>query len=721
MTLDETYERILLGIDREKREHAIRLLKCLAFSYRPLRAKELAEVLAVQFDTGIPRLNTSFRPGDADEAVLSACSTLVTTVELIPDRDDYDFGDGDGDGDSDSDGYEYYKDYFAGFGYYDGDDLQFVQFSHYSVKEFLTSERLAKSDKRDLSQYYISPESAHIILAQSCISTLLRPEFYTRNIVDKFPLAKYAARYWFHHGRCDGVASQIQDGMERLFDPDRIHFATWISIHDIGDRRAWEITQKPEASLLYYATLCGIESLVEHLVTTRRQNPNATLARLDVKGTPLHVAATSGHTAIARLLLEHTADVNSMENFYGSTPLHDAARRGNPDIIRLLLNYGANVNSIDNYKASPLHMAAGSHSLGAVELLLKAGAYLETRNNREWTPLHEAASSGNLDIVRLLLNHRADVNVYDDEERTPRQMAAWKYFPDVVELLKNGVIIDVRNCIEGETPLHEAARTGTLTTVRLLLSRSADVNALNNEKNSPLGEAVRRKSPIARGVVRHLLKAGADANHVNLLGLTPLHEAASAYRANLHVIRLLLNYGADVNTGDYQEDSPLHRAVRSQELDAVELLLENSADVNIRNTSGSTPLHYAVESIWGRRIDVMKILLSHGADVNAIDNFGESPLHKALVQRSQERSYAMAQLLLGYGADVNARGRYHKTPIHLASFWGSLDVSRLLIEYGADIDVQDGECQTPFSIALENGHRKLAHFLSSDRVSEHDA
>jgi hypothetical protein len=41
MTLDETYERILLGIDREKRGHTIRLLQCLAFSRRPLRPKSL--------------------------------------------------------------------------------------------------------------------------------------------------------------------------------------------------------------------------------------------------------------------------------------------------------------------------------------------------------------------------------------------------------------------------------------------------------------------------------------------------------------------------------------------------------------------------------------------------------------------------------------------------------------------------------------------------------
>jgi len=54
MTLDETYERTLLGIDRENREHAIRLFQCLVFSLRPLLVKELAEVLAVQLMRQFP-------------------------------------------------------------------------------------------------------------------------------------------------------------------------------------------------------------------------------------------------------------------------------------------------------------------------------------------------------------------------------------------------------------------------------------------------------------------------------------------------------------------------------------------------------------------------------------------------------------------------------------------------------------------------------------------
>jgi hypothetical protein len=221
MTLDETYERILLGIDREKRDHAIRLLKCLAFARRPLRVEELAEILAIQFDTTIPRLDTSLRPGDAYDAVLSSCSTLVTTIK---------FGDYDHDDD-----HNYDDDYGDNSLRYNSELYRVVQFSHYSVKEFLTSERLAISDKRDHSQYYISPEPAHTILAQSCISTLLQPDTHIKEITDNFPLAEYAAQNWFHHAQSDGVASQIQIGMEHLFDPDRNHFVMWISIHDMDD------------------------------------------------------------------------------------------------------------------------------------------------------------------------------------------------------------------------------------------------------------------------------------------------------------------------------------------------------------------------------------------------------------------------------------------------------------------------------------------------------
>jgi len=72
---------------------------------------------------------------DAEEAVMSACTSLIAIANWEGHR--------------------------------------VVQFSHFSVKEFLTSERLAKADER-LSYYHILPEPAHVTLAQASLSVLLR-------------------------------------------------------------------------------------------------------------------------------------------------------------------------------------------------------------------------------------------------------------------------------------------------------------------------------------------------------------------------------------------------------------------------------------------------------------------------------------------------------------------------------------------------------------------
>ena len=62
--------------------------------------------------------------------------------------------------------------------------------------------------------------------------------------------------------------------MERLFDSDGHHFAMWISIHDSDIDDPWSLKSpaEMEASPLYYTALCGIRSLVEHLIITRQQD-----------------------------------------------------------------------------------------------------------------------------------------------------------------------------------------------------------------------------------------------------------------------------------------------------------------------------------------------------------------------------------------------------------------------------------------------------------------
>ena len=198
-TLDETYEHILKEIKKPNRGLAQRVLQCLVVAIRPLRVSELAEVLAVDLDDsgGVPKVNADWRWEDQEQALSIACSSLIAIVEA-----------GDGNGDSSV----------------ETGDLRVVQFSHFSVKEYLTSSRLSTTSG-EVSAYRIDLENAHTILAQACLGVLLQThDEISENTSKDHPLARYAAQYWTTHAQFEEVSSCLQKGMEYLFNPDRPHF-----------------------------------------------------------------------------------------------------------------------------------------------------------------------------------------------------------------------------------------------------------------------------------------------------------------------------------------------------------------------------------------------------------------------------------------------------------------------------------------------------------------
>jgi hypothetical protein len=188
---------MLKEIKKPNRDHARRVLQCLVVAIRPLCVEELAEVLAVDFEDpeGVPVLKPSWRWEDQEQALLASCSSLIVVV--------------------------------------DTGDSRVVQFSHFSVKEFLTSPRLSTSSQ-DVSRYYIALEPAHTILAQACVSVLLQlPDIDDDDEVGKnAPLVSYAAEYWARHAQFEDVVSRIK-GIEYLFDPDKPYFTAWRRLYDI--------------------------------------------------------------------------------------------------------------------------------------------------------------------------------------------------------------------------------------------------------------------------------------------------------------------------------------------------------------------------------------------------------------------------------------------------------------------------------------------------------
>jgi ankyrin repeat protein len=436
-TLDETYERVLREINKANREHARRLLQCLAVALRPLHVEELAEVLAIDFDVpahgGIPQLNPNWRWADQHQAVLSTCSSLIAIVD---------------DGDS-----------------------QVVQFSHFSVKEFLTSDRLARSSG-DVSRYHILLEPSHTILAQACLGVLLRlDDRVNKDNVCDIPLVEYAARHWVDHARFENVPSRIRDAMEYFFDSDKPHWTAWCRVQVMD--KSWKFFtpgERPDdASPLYYASLGGFYDMAEHLVGKHPEHINA---RGGLMVTPLVAALMSNHFQVAKLLHRHGADVN-VRGQWERTPLREACQSEVPDIVRWLLDHGADVNTQDDTLWTPLHDAACYGRPQTFRMLIEENADINLRNNLGELPLHRAASPDfgrfHLDIVQSLLDHGADPNARDNDGSTPLHRSSWwkkqgyHATKGTVEgtrlLLEHGAIVDAKDN-EGRTPLQIALEYG---------------------------------------------------------------------------------------------------------------------------------------------------------------------------------------------------------------------------------------------------------------------
>jgi ankyrin repeat protein len=445
-TLDETYERILKGINKANRDLAHRLLQCLTVAVRPLRVAELAEVLAVDFGTasggGTSILNTDWRWEDQEEAVLSTCSSLISVV--------------------------------------DEHGGQVVQFSHFSVKEFLTSSRIGGSSG-DVSRFHIFLKPAHTIVAKACLGVLLRlGELVDEDDVeDKYPLARYAAEYWVDHARFDNVSSHIREGIEDLFDPDKPYFAAWLQVHDIDCSgpflyHFYDLVYKDSdtATPLYYAALCGFHDLAEQLIIKHPQQVNTTgglymsplgaalsrghlkMAQLlyergadvDVKGvnnfTPLMAESCSGHLEIVQWLLSRDANLTApgRDEHIGWTPLHAAAFRGHVEVSRLLLQYKADIHANDSNGRTPLHEAVRSdfiNNVNSARLLLEHGADVNARDNKRNTPLHIASERAYLDVARLLVEHGANIDAEDHKGRTAFQVASEEGHHDFVQFLSD--------------------------------------------------------------------------------------------------------------------------------------------------------------------------------------------------------------------------------------------------------------------------------------------
>jgi len=205
-------------------------------------------------------------------------------------------------------------------------------------------------------------------------------------------------------------------------------------------------------------------------------------------------------------------------------------------------------------------------------------------------------------------------------------------------------------------------------------------------------------------------------------GTTPLHLAVRA--DDLAKVDKLLASGADAKAANRYGITPLYLACENANPAIIERLLKAGADPNSTSTEGETALMTVART---GVVAAAKVLLDHGAKVDAREEWhGQT----ALMWAVNEEHPAMIKELIAHGADVNAVSNINKwerqntseprekwlpsgglTPLLFAARQGCVECEQILLDAGAKINTTDPDGISPVLIAIINGHYDAAGFL----------
>ncbi|KAH9056407.1 ankyrin repeat-containing domain protein [Lactarius vividus] len=265
----------------------------------------------------------------------------------------------------------------------------------------------------------------------------------------------------------------------------------------------------------------------------------------DFGKTPLHHVAQGKYdseeagVSVARLLLERGADTNAQAKQHRQrTPLHFASFNGKLEIARLLLDHGAKVDAVDELGNTPLHdVSKGKYesetAVAVARLLLERGSDVNSQPKywQQRTPLHIASYNGKVEIVRLLLEQVANVDAVSDFGGTAlHYVSGGKHESEEAGVGIAQLLLEYGGDVNGQskqrwTPLHFASFNGKLEIARLLLDRGAKVDAMDEFGETPLCYVPQGKyefEEIGIDITRLLLEHGADVNPKTRSGKTPL-------------------------------------------------------------------------------------------------------------------------------------------------------------------------------------------------------
>lgn len=412
-------------------------------------------------------------------------------------------------------------------------------------------------------------------------------------------------------------------------------------------------------TMLGLAISCGWPEVAKVLIQ-HNADVNAPIS------SPLHIATINDDYISTEMLLQAGASVN-VTNEDSYTPLHCAALWiDNTQILQLLLDYEAYIHARTRIGDTALHLAVDNPK--AVAILIQRGAKVNAIGMHGYSPLISASSQASAGSVRILLENRANLALKDVEGRS--------------------AILHAAECSPYESPVTDENKEligwFVSDSNRKLILRWFEM--LAREDHLDIFEAS------ALGMVNRinslLFENPSLVSERDSHGYTALHYATMTDK--VEVARILISSGADIESFDEESsiDPPLIIAGYYGNESVARLLLESGANPNIRGNEDSTAL---IAATYKNNLQIVNLLLQHGANANAVGEYDYTALHNL-------SDATILKLLIDHDVDVDIKNSFGDTPLHNAI--GNPRVVKALIDAGADIYTKDNDGKTPLRSAI---------------------
>ena len=460
---------------------------------------------------------------------------------------------------------------------------------------------------------------------------------------------------------------------------------------------------------LAYAAAFGLTSIVNHLLN-EGADVNQTNRR---DATALMIAAEAGYIDTVMVLLAADADVNKADED-GWTALMQAAKRGHNEIVQTLLDNEANLEAATRDGITSLLWTARRGFISTVRLLVDKGANMNVGAGL----LQAAIESRSSAMVELAASEIGEVGKADHMGNPLVGVLNLRGISIASFELLIGKGADPTGAIDGQTPIHVAARCGNVEAVRSLFKHGVSPNIRDKDGNTPIHLAAFRGQ---YEVIEILVDHGADLTVQNNEGETALHIAAHK-AVDPTIFEFIMGHGADGGCKDRRGRTPLEIAAIPDNGKFVEQILERLAipcPANLTRLHSATRLLNAVKKkqlvVINERLRVPDI------DVNLPDERGRTCLHFAASYGQKK----IVESLLERGALVNARTYPNRTsysrgitgkdswttPLHIAAGRGLPNTVGVLLKHGADLHATDDDGYKAFYIAAQEGHANVIKVL----------